>query len=83
MIEGESLINDGVAITWFDDTRQNSDYDAVWGGLTRRQQDILRTTVRNHFADALLPAAGAASRRGRAARSSGTGGRSRSSSVMR
>lgn len=27
----------------------------VWGGLTRRQQDLLRATVRDHFADALLP----------------------------
>jgi hypothetical protein len=32
----------------------------VWGGLTRRQQDILRTTVRDHFFDALRPAAGVA-----------------------
>ena len=24
----------------------------VWGGLTGRQQDILRATVRDHFADA-------------------------------
>ncbi|HEY1252502.1 MAG TPA: hypothetical protein VGH97_15075 [Thermoanaerobaculia bacterium] len=29
----------------------------VWGGLTRRQQEILRTTVRDHFFDALRPAA--------------------------
>ena len=33
----------------------------VWAGLTRRQQDILRTTVREHFSEALLPAAGASS----------------------
>lgn len=33
---------------------------SVWGGLTRRQQDILRTTVRDHFFDALRPAAGVA-----------------------
>jgi tetratricopeptide (TPR) repeat protein len=33
----------------------------VWAGLTRRQQEILRTTVRDHFFDALRPATGAAS----------------------
>jgi hypothetical protein len=32
---------------------------AIWGGLTRRQQEILRSTVRDHFAQALSPAAGA------------------------
>ena len=34
---------------------------AVWAGLTGRQQEILRTTVRDHFFDALRPAANAAS----------------------
>ncbi len=34
---------------------------ALWAGLTARQQEILRTTVRDHFFDALRPAAGAAS----------------------
>lgn len=33
----------------------------VWSGLTRRQQDMLRTMVRDHVAEALLPAAGASS----------------------
>jgi hypothetical protein len=33
----------------------------VWAGLTRRQQDLFRSTVRDHFAEALAPAAGAAS----------------------
>jgi hypothetical protein len=33
----------------------------VWAGLTGRQQEILRTTVRDHFFDALRPATGAAS----------------------
>ncbi len=33
----------------------------LWAGLTARQQEILRTTIRDHFFDALRPAAGAAS----------------------
>jgi tetratricopeptide (TPR) repeat protein len=33
---------------------------AVWDGLTARQQVLLRTAVRDHFAQALSPAAGAA-----------------------
>ncbi len=34
---------------------------AVFGGLSARQQEILRSTVRDHFAEALAPAAGASS----------------------
>jgi tetratricopeptide (TPR) repeat protein len=33
----------------------------VWGGLTRRQQDILRATVRDHFAEAFSSVSGASS----------------------
>ncbi|MEP6993744.1 MAG: tetratricopeptide repeat protein [Acidobacteriota bacterium] len=33
----------------------------VWGGLTRRQQDILRATVREHFAEVLSPVFSASS----------------------
>jgi hypothetical protein len=33
----------------------------VWAGLTGRQQEILRTTVRDHFFEALRPAAAAVS----------------------
>jgi hypothetical protein len=33
----------------------------VWAGLTARQQEILRSTVRDHFFDALRPATAAAS----------------------
>src|SRR5438034_1075430 len=46
----------------------------VWGGLTGRQQDMLRASVREHFALALAPVAGSSAQVAWASVAAGTDG---------